>query len=332
MDDVRLRVAGTGTYLPEKVVGNDFFEGRKFYPYNIFGKRCGEGKELTSEGIFDLCGILERHYAGEGETPSSMGTLAAIKAIDNSGIRSDSLVGIILATVGERNNVPSGVCKIQKNLGEHYDVKIPCEAVDITVACAGSVAGMIYANSRVFRRLGNYLVVASEDISGMVQKDDRNLFLFGAGAGAVVLTPSEDHRGIIGEYSISDPYNGNSELITRDAGGFLRMPDGNKVLMEAIRRMVDSAKELKKNVGWEKADVYIAHQANGRILDGIERRVSRDGAVVYRNIGRIGNMSAATCLVALDDAIRKGVVKKNSKVIMTSFGSGLVTAAVAVQF
>lgn len=332
MDNVHLRVAGTGTYLPEKVVKNEDFEGRLFYAYDVLGNRIGEGTELTSEKIYELSGIRERHYAGENDTPSSMGTLAAIKAIQTSGIDPKTLTGIILATISETPNFPSGACKIQRNLGSHYGIEISCEAEDISYACAGSVKAMINANSRVLRRPGNYLVIGAEDISGITADDDRNKFLFGAGAGAIVLVPTRDDTGIIGEYSTSDPYGGCDSWITRDKENYLRMAEGGNVMKEAVKSMLSSAKKLKEDVGWNRADVYIPHQANGRIIDRIERTVERDGSVVYRNIDRTGNMSAATCLVALDDAIHEGVVKLGSKVIMTSFGSGLVTSAVAVQF
>ncbi|MBU2576790.1 MAG: ketoacyl-ACP synthase III [Nanoarchaeota archaeon] len=332
MEDVHLEVTGTGAYLPEKVVKNEDFEGRLFYAYDGFGNRIGDGEEITSEKIYELSGIRERHYAARGETPSSMGTLAAIKAIDDSGTDPKDLVGIILATVSEKINFPSGACKIQRALGNYYGIELSCEAEDIAVACAGAVKGMINANSRVLRRKGNYLVVGAEDVSGMTEDDDRNKFLFGAGAGAVVLTPITGNKGIIREYSISNPYEGRDSWIIRDENNYLRMSEGRKVMKEAIKGMLFSVKKLKEDVGWDCADVYIPHQANGRILDKVEMGVARDGSIVYRNIDRTGNMSSATCLVALDDARKEGVVKKGSKVIMTSFGSGLVTSAVAIQF
>jgi len=332
MEDIHLEVAGTGSYLPKKVVRNEDFEGKLFYAYDGSGNRIGDGAEITAKKIYEMSGIRERHYASEDETPSSMGTLAAIKAIDDSGVDPRDLTGIILGTVTEDVNFPSGACKIQRGLRDHYGVEINCEAEDIAYACAAAVKGMINANSRVLRNEGIYLVVGADDVSGMTQDDDRNNFLFGAGAGAIVLTPTMTNVGIIGEYSKSNPYGGRDSWIVRDSQGYLRMPEGSKVMKDAVREMLNSAKKLKAEVGWDKADVYIPHQANGRIIDMMERNIVKSGGIVYRNIDRTGNMSAATCPVALDDARKEGIVKEGSKVIMTSFGGGLVMSAVAIQF
>jgi len=241
MTELHLKVAGTGAYLPETIVRNEDFEGRLFYAYDSQGNRVGEGEEITAEKIYEMSGIRERHYTVEGETPSSMGTLAAIKAIDDSGINPKDLNGIILGTVTEDSNFPSGACKIQRDLGDHYGIEIPCEAEDIAYACAGAVKGMINANSRVLRNYGNYLVVGADDVSGMAADDDRNKFLFGAGAGAVVLTPIWAKVGIVGEYSKSNPYGGRDSWIVRDGERYLRMPEGRKVMKDAVKEILYSA-------------------------------------------------------------------------------------------
>ena len=328
-----MEVAGTGSYLPEKIVRNGDFEGRIFYKYDILGNRIGEGKEITSDKIFEMSGILERRYAGPNETPSSMGTLAAIKAIDDSGIDPNSLVEIILATVTERSTFPSGACKIQQSIGDHYKTQInSCIAYDVGAACAGFTIAMGIANSRVSQRRRNYLIVGADDISGVTQEDDQNKFLFGAGAGAVVLTPTTSERGIGGWKSSSNPYNGNLNLIAQDYGNFLRMPEGGKVMKKAIESMVDISKKLKEEVGWNRVDVYIPHQANKRILEGITRKLKGEGSLVYQNIKKTGNSSSATCPIALDKAKREGIISNGDKVIIVAFGSGLVTSAVALQF
>jgi 3-oxoacyl-[acyl-carrier-protein] synthase-3 len=122
-------------------------------------------------------------------------------------------------------------------------------------------------------------------------------------------------------------------MIFKDpVGGFIRMPDGSTVLKRAVESMTKSVVGLKKMIGWDRADVYIPHQANERIIAGVEKKLKDDGAAVYRNISRYGNMSSATCAVALDEAIEDRTIKEGSRVIITSFGSGLVTSAVGIQF
>ena len=333
MEKIHLEIIGTGAYLPEKIVKNEDFKGRTLYKYDILGNRISEGKEVTPEKIFEMSGILERRYAGPNETPSSMGTLAAIKAIDDSGINPNSLVGIILATVTENSNFPSGACKIQQSIGDHYKTQIDdCIAYDVGAACAGFVMGMGIANSMVSQMKGNYLVVGADDIPGVTQDDDQNKFLFGAGAGATILTPTTSERGIKGWKSSSNPYNDKLNLIMQDDKNFLRMPEGGKVMKRAIGSMIDISKKLKEEVGWDRADVYVPHQANKRILDGMARKLDGEGSLVYQNIEKTGNSSAATCPIALDKAKREGIINDGDKVIVVAFGSGLVTSAVALQF
>ena len=110
------------------------------------------------------------------------------------------------------------------------------------------------------------------------------------------------------------------------------LPEGGKVMKRAIGSMIDISKKLKEEVGWDRADVYVPHQANKRILDGMARKLDGEGSLVYQNIEKTGNSSAATCPIALDKAKREGIINDGDKVIVVAFGSGLVTSAVALQF
>jgi 3-oxoacyl-[acyl-carrier-protein] synthase III len=182
---------------------------------------------------------------------------------------------------------------------------------------------------------GTWLAVASEALTKINDYTDISSHLFGDGAGAVVLrTQMVDDRGeLLAGYSKSEPFNSQSRMIFRDSiANCIRMPDGSAVLKRAVDSMVESAVELKKECNWDRADIYIPHQANERIIAGVEKKLRDDGAIVYRNIAKYGNMSAATCVVALDEAVRDGTIKEGSRVILTSFGAGLVTSAVAIQF
>ncbi|PIN90113.1 3-oxoacyl-ACP synthase [Candidatus Pacearchaeota archaeon CG10_big_fil_rev_8_21_14_0_10_34_76] len=326
MDNVRLMIAGTGSYLPEGVIRNDFFANRPLKIYDSSGSVIGE-KVLSEEDIFNLGGIKERRRARENECPSDMGYKAALRAIENAGIEVDSLKGIILASVSEDTNYPSGATKIQRMLGARN-----CLAYDFSAACAGFPEALAQADARNLRNPGNYLVVAAECLTRMMDNEDINSWIFGDGAGAAVLTPTNDLVGILATYSRSDPFDGKDGWIFRDSGRILRMPEGRKVMKEAVRGMLDAASQVKKIAGWERADVYIPHQANLRILQQVEDRVREEGAIVYKNIGDYGNMSSATCAVALDEARRKGIVKSGSKVVVVAFGSGLITSAAAIQF
>lgn len=338
LDLNHLEIIGTGSYLPSRVVKTAEFVGRDLWAYDSLGKRVGDARRLTEEDIFRLTGIRERRKSDADEWPSDMGYIASKRALEKANVSADSLVGIIVATVSERDNFPSAAVKIQHKLSAK-NVEI---AYDMQNACAGFPLALTNANalSRDYR--GNWLVVASECLTKVNDYTDINCHLFGDGAGAVVLQPTVVNKGILAGYSRSEPFDTEGltgkDMIFRDPiAKCIRMPNGAAVLKKAVSSMVDSARTLKEKLGWERADVYIPHQANERIIAGVEKRIALDGALVYRTVERYGNMSSATCPVALDEAIRDGVVRVSndgtgSKVIITSFGAGLVTSAVAVQF
>lgn len=326
----RLKVIGTGSYLPETVVRTEDFEGVQMWAYDSKGKRYGEPRTFSAQKLEELTGIKERRKSLEDEWPSDMGYKASLNALNMAGISADNLEGIVVATVSERDNFPSAAVRIQEKLGAK-NVKV---AYDLQAACAGFPIALIAANAHARDLPGSWLVIASEALTKVNDYTDINSHLFGDGAGAVVLRSQVDKRGeLLAGYSKSEPFEGQSEMIFRDSkANCIRMPDGSAVLKKAVASMVESAVQLKEECGWDRADVYIPHQANDRIITGVEKRLLKDNAVVYRNIAKYGNMSAATCVVALDEAIRDGTIKEGSRVILTSFGAGLVTSAVAIQF
>ena len=326
---VGLRIAGTGSYLPDEIIGNDFFAGRAMRKYSSSGGVLEE-KIIDPEKIFDLTGIRERRKARADEHPSDMGYVAAVRAIEKAGVDAGSIVGIYLASVSESCNFPNGATKIQRKLG----IRGSCSSCDVVNACAGFTEALMQARARNFTRKGNYLVVASERLTNLIDYTDINATLFGDGAGAALLVPCDDNQGIVGEYSITEPHDGNDMLIFRDKQGFLRMPEGGTVLRKAVRGMITAAEEIKNGLGWTHADVYIPHQANARIIQGVEKAVKEKSpeSIVYSTIHKYGNMSSATCAIALDEALRDGTIEEGDKVIVASFGSGLVTSAVGIQF
>ena len=338
VDLQHLEIIGTGSYLPEQVVGNDAFVDRDLWAYDLFGEKTGASRRLTEDNIFKLTGIRERRKSRVDEFPSDMGYSASFRALEMAGVSANSLVGIVVATVGERDNFPSAAVKIQDRLGA-INVKI---AYDFQNACAGFPLALIQANALSRDFGGNWLVIGSECLTKTNDYTDINSHLFGDGAGAVVCRPTIEWQGILGVYSRSEPFveeglKGRDMIFRDPRANCIRMPNGGAVLKKAVGAMVDSARVLKEDLEWDKADVYIPHQANERIIAGVEKKLKDEGAVVYRNVEKYGNMSSATCPIALDEAVRDGTIRltqdgTGSKVIITSFGSGLVTSAVAVQF
>ncbi len=324
-----LEVIGTGSYLPAEIIETDYFEDRELWAYDKNGNRIGEPRRFTKQKLIDLTGILRRRKSAPNEWPSDMGYNASKIALERAEVEVDSLVGIIVATVSERDNFPSAAVKIQERLGAK-NVEV---AYDLQNACAGFPIALNTANALSRETRGNWLVVASETLTKLNDYTDINCHLFGDGAGAVVLGGAQNGRGIRMSYSKSEPFEDGSGMIFRDSrANCIRMPDGAGVLRRAVDAMYNSVVFLKNKLSWERADVYVPHQANDRIITGVEKRLKEDNAKVYRNISEYGNMSAATCAVALDEAIRDETIKDGSRVILTSFGAGLVTSAVAIQF
>lgn len=332
VQDVRLAVIGTGSYLPERVVTNAEFANRPLQ-YHDAEENVSKIDTFSEADIVKRSGILTRRLAEPQETPDTMGYRAARIALEKANLKPSDLTGIIVGTVSQRSNYPSAAVRIAEKLEISG-----CCAFDIAAACCGYIEAMIDANSRVLRRTGPWLVIGSEHMSSMTETDSVNTYLFGDGAGAAVLVPSSDARGIVAEHSGCDPLDGKAGCIFRGRLGTLRMPDGGKVLEEAVRAMTSGAECVKKIAGWQHADVYIPHQANERIIARVERTLADKGALVYRTISSYGNMSSATCAVALDEALQKGFVRTStadtpgSRVVLTSFGSGLYAAAMAIQF
>ena len=336
VEGLHLEIAGTGAYLPEQVRGNDYFLGRTLLKFDSDNRVVGS-KFMGDEekDIVRVTGIRERRVPASGETSSVMGYKAALTALENSGVKADSIVGIVMASVSEQRNVPSGACKIQRDLGIKR-----CFTYDMQNACAGYPEALAQVNARVLKRPGNYMVVASEDLIRMTD-DDINSTLFGAGAGAVVLTPTEGPRGILAEYSLSNPFEGRDKLIFRSLDDKIRMPEGHPVYKQAIEEMLGAVNDLKRQLGWDCADVVVPHQANSRIIDKIAER-SPQGVVVCKYIEKIANVSSATCAISLDMALRDGTIKRSSyegsvlkfgsRVIVVAFGGGTVTSGVAIQF
>src|SRR3989338_5414642 len=160
----RLEIVGTGSYVPDEVIPNSYFEGRDLFNYDASGNKVGGPVRLTSEKIVKQTGVLERRRSKPDEWPSDMAHVAASRALENAGFSVNSLVGIILASVTERCNFPSGACKLQEKLG----ARNVCVAYDMQNACAGFPEALMEADARALRVPGNYLVVASEALTKIV--------------------------------------------------------------------------------------------------------------------------------------------------------------------
>ena len=338
----RLMVAGVGNYVPNKIVLTSDFVGIPLNLYEEDGSVRATKTLTIEEALKNTGGIKRRRIAAENEWPSDMGYEAAREALEEARVKPEDLVGILCGTVTQYQNFPNAAQRIQRDIGARNASRV----LDVPFACSGFVAALdvAVAYNHVFP--GPYLVIGSEKMSAMVDPTDINSNLFGDGAGAAMLVPvgEEDGRGIVATYLKSDPFDGKDKFVFRDNRGYVRMPNGGAVAKAAVRNMIEAAEILKEIAGWPSIDVVLPHQANGNIIDRVEKRIRDKGVVIYRNIAEYVNMSGATVIVALHDAIKDGTiarrgdvmdgrtVEEGSSVVWVAYGVGESVAGAAIQF
>ncbi len=315
------RIAGTGRYVPEKVLTNTDLE---------------KIVETSDEWIIKRTGIRERRIAAEDQSTSDLALEAARVALDRAGLAAEDLDAIILATLTPDTYCPAGACYVQNLLGATN----AC-AFDLSAACTGFVYGITVGSSLV--RTGvhkNVLVLGAETLSRFIDYTDRNTcILFGDGAGAAVLSRAEEggDSRLLDHYLRSD--GGGTDLIIMPGGGarrpsshdtvdgklhFLSM-QGNDVFKFATKSMqtlIETAIE-RNGLSVDDLDLVVPHQVNSRIIDTVLRKVDIPKEKIYLNLQRYGNTSAASVPMALHEAVEEGRVQAGSLVLLVAFGAGL---------
>jgi len=321
-------ILGTGSYLPANKVTN--FDMEKIV-------------DTSDEWIRTRTGIGARHFAADDEATSDMATKAAIKAMEAAGVTADEIDMIIVGTCTPDMLLPATACLVQSNIGA-----VGCAAFDLETACSGFIYGMEVA--RNFIACGTYnkvLVIGAEKLSSILNFEDRKTcVLFGDGAGAAVLGPVEDGKGILASELGADGSKGM--VLKVDAGGS-RMPatpqtvadrlhslsmDGSEVFKFAVRIMGSSSMRSIEKAGLtlEDIDFLVPHQANMRIITSAAKKLKLPIEKVHVNLNEYGNMSAASVPVALDEAIRSGKIKEGDKTVLVGFGGGLTWGSCVVQW
>lgn len=320
-------VAGLGSTLPDRVVPNDFFASIV---------------DTSDEWIRDRTGIRERRFAVEGQATSDLATDAARSALSTAGLAPEQLDLIVCATLTPDTPIPSAGVWVQRKLG------ISCPAFDLNAACAGFSyalsAGTAFIESGAAETV---LVIGAEVLSRVMDYTDRGTcVLFGDGAGAVLLRPSDD-AGVLGSVLGAD--GTAAELLIIPAGGSgrpashetvdarehsIRMPNGREVFKRAVVEMANACRQLLEKSGHTADDVQvlIPHQANARIMIAVAERlgIGLDRAVV--DVESVGNTSAASIPIALDRAWRAGRIKGGDLVLLASFGAGLAWGANLIRW
>src|SRR5262249_28959293 len=298
--------------------------------------------ETSDEWITARTGIKQRHVAAPDQTASTLAIAAARQALERGGIEGKDLGLIIVATVCADYPFPSTANLVQHALGAQ------CGAFDMQAACSGFLYGLSTAHQFIATgSVKHALVIGVEILSRVVDYTDRTTcVLFGDGAGAVVLSASEEPGGVLGFTIGSDgarpdflwiPTGGSAEPITHEVldarRNFVQM-QGSEVFKFATRIMGTAMEEALSNAGMTAADMdlFIPHQANLRIIEAASKRLSLPPEKVFVNIENYGNTSAAAIPIALCEAIDQGRVFPGAHLGMVAFGAGLTWAAAVVKW
>lgn len=315
------RIVGTGSYLPEKVVSNKDLE---------------KVVDTSDEWIYTRTGIRQRHVAAEDQSTSDLALVASRRAIDAAGLKPHDIDLVIVATTTPDMVFPSTACLLQAKLGVTTGA-----AFDLQAVCSGFVYALATADQLM--KSGQYryaLVVGSEIYSRILDWNDRGTcVLFGDGAGAVVLAPS-DKPGIVasrlhadGRYAhiLSVPGSVSGGVIS---GRPLLQMEGNTVFKFAVKVLAEVADETLSAAGLSRIDVdwLIPHQANVRIIQATARKLGLDMEKVVTTVDRHANTSAASVPLALDEAVRDGRIREGQHVLLEGVGGGFTWGAVLVRW
>lgn len=320
-------ILGTGAAVPEKTLSN--FDLEKMV-------------DTSDKWIRERTGIQIRHIVDDKIQNSDLCAKAAIKALDEAGVKAEELDTIIVGTVTGDVNFPSTACYVQKKIGA-----VNAAAFDIQATCSGFIFALSIADGFIGTgKNKNVLVIGSELLSRIVDWTDRSTcVLFGDAAGAAVLGPAnQDGRGILGTYIKTD---GRLDQLLWMPGGGTRFPlsvslsenlncikmEGPEVFKAAVTAMGDAATHILQQTGLtpEEIDLLIPHQANIRIINATARKLKLPPEKVYINIQDYGNTSAASIPVAIDEAKQKGILKPGDICLMVAFGGGFTWGSAVVR-
>jgi 3-oxoacyl-[acyl-carrier-protein] synthase-3 len=321
-------ITGTGMYVPDRVLTNHDLE---------------QMVETSDEWIVERTGIRERRIAAADQASSDLALIACQRALALANVDAADVDHIVLATTTPDRILPSCACTLQQKLGA-----TKAAAYDMFAACTGFVFGMGLARALVGSGAADtVLVVGVETLSRIVDYTDRNTcVLFGDGAGAAVMQAcatgvgvhavdmhSDGQLGEVLEIPAGISRNPASDHTVAAHEHYIRM-QGKKLFPFAVRSMEESTRRCAEQAGWspDEIDLFIPHQANMRIIEGVRERLGVAEHKVHVNIDRFGNTSSASIPIALDECVRAGKLKPGDKLAMAAFGGGATWGATAMTW
>jgi 3-oxoacyl-[acyl-carrier-protein] synthase-3 len=299
--------------------------------------------DTSDEWIQTRTGIKQRHKAADDEYTSQFAVLAATQAVSRAGLKPEDIEIIICATTTPDQIMPSTGALVQAEIGATN-----AAGMDVFAACSGFLYGLTMVESMIRTgQIKHALVIGAEVLTKYVDYTDRSTcVIFGDGAGAAVLAPVEENKGILATKIRSDGRfaeqlyapGGGTRLGTTHAtidnrDHFFKMK-GNELFKIAVRSMAEISKEMLDRAGYtvDDVDLVIPHQANQRITDAVASRLNIPEEKVYSNIAEHGNTSSASIPIALDECLQSGKIKEGNLVLMTAFGGGVTWGATLIRF
>ncbi|MFT6332282.1 MAG: 3-oxoacyl-[acyl-carrier-protein] synthase-3 [Lentimonas sp.] len=315
------KIIAADSYLPEKILTNS---------------DLAKIVDTTNEWIVSRTGIEQRHIAADNELTSDIGYFAAKKAIERSGIKVEDIEAIIVATTTPDLTFPSTATTIQAKLGASKAF-----AFDVQAVCSGFIYALNVADNFIkCGQIKNAVVIGAETLSRIVNWEDRNTcVLFGDGAGAVVLSKSEDENsGILTSQLHSD--GKLNDILKTDGGpsfngqsGVIQM-QGKEVFKHAVEKMSGSVISTLEKAGLkvDDIDLLIPHQANSRILNSVAKKLNLPAEKVIMTVANHANTSAASIPLALDFALKNNRIKKGDIVVLEALGGGLTWGSSVIRW
>ena len=307
-------IKGFGTYVPEKVVDNAYFE---------------TFLETSDEWISKMTGIKERRWAGEDQETSDLAYEASVKAIKDAGIQPEDIDMVIVATSTGDFPFPTVANMLQERLGLGK-----VATMDQLAACSGFMYSLITAKQYVLSGdYQNILVVGVDKLSKITDMTDRSTaILFGDGAGAAVIGEVSEGRGII-SYEMGSDGSGGKYLYLNPENGKIFM-NGREVFKFAVRIMGEASRNVVDKAGMtaDDVDMFVPHQANIRIMESARERLGIPKEKMSVSVNKYGNTSAASIPLSIGQELENGRIKDDDVLVLVGFGGGLTWGAITLRW
>jgi 3-oxoacyl-[acyl-carrier-protein] synthase-3 len=325
---LRSRIVGTGGYVPLRVVSN---------------AELARLTGVSPSAIYRRTGIKERRWAAPDEATSHLAQRAALGALEAAGVQPHALDAIILSTTSPDTPMPASACHVQRLLGAKQAF-----AFDLAASCSGFLYALSVGDHMIRLRQARRVLIAAAEVKSrfLNYKEPGTAILFGDGAGAAVLAPGDGRHGVVSVSLRSD--GSHAELIQIRAGGS-RLPPSEKTVLEglhaihmrgpilfrvAVRHLETAVTETLKEHGITVPDVrcFIFHQANGRLLEKVRKRLGIPTSRTFSLLEQYGNTSSSSLPLTLDAAVRVGKIKAGDLVCLATIGGGLTWATALIRW